>query len=281
MPSYTFRMRGFRRAPANSDSVDFPTVEAALSYACEVARELMGCRELLVEYWWLDVYDANDQSIFQIPLRIADAAFVHPSHKGLPRRLRRDKRELNLTNLLESVQVTVRESRALVARARGKPYIATDCGEETIRPVSAPALGSVVGLAINPCFTRGNMVPAEIIRPDTSSPVILLVEDELWIRFSLAEFLRKAEFTVIEAGSAHEALTVLKVRSDVALVVTDLNMPGALDGAGLIRLIRKSYPAVKVVVASAFQTSEPVEATVAKPYDLERILEVIKSVLSG
>jgi CheY-like chemotaxis protein len=125
------------------------------------------------------------------------------------------------------------------------------------------------------------MVPAEIIRPDASLPIILLVEDELLIRFSLAEFLRKAEFIVIEAATAHEALTVLKVRSDVALVLTDLNMPGALDGEGLIRQIRKSYPAVKVVVASAFKTAEPVEATVAKPYSLELVLEVIKSVLTS
>ncbi len=101
------------------------------------------------------------------------------------------------------------------------------------------------------------MVPAEIIRPVTSSPVILLVEDEILIRLSLAEFLRKAEFVVIEAGTAHEALTILRARSDVALVLTDLNMPGALDGAGLIRQIRRTSPAVKVVVASAFKTAEP------------------------
>jgi CheY-like chemotaxis protein len=123
------------------------------------------------------------------------------------------------------------------------------------------------------------MVPAAIIRPDTSWPVILLVEDELWIRFNLAEFLRKAEFIVIEAGTAHEALTVLKSRSDVALVLTDLKMPGALDGEGLIRQIRKSFPTVKVIVASAFQTAERVEATVVKPYSLQSVLEVIKSVI--
>ena len=84
-------MRGFRRAPEDSDSIDFSTVEAALSYACEVARELMGCRELLAEYWWLDVYDADDQPIFQIPLRIADAALVGSSHKGLPTGFRHDE----------------------------------------------------------------------------------------------------------------------------------------------------------------------------------------------
>jgi CheY-like chemotaxis protein len=264
MPSYTFKMKGLSRAVEDSDSIDFPTVESAFHYACEVARELMCCHKLPAEYWRLDVYDADHQPIFQIPLRTADAAFVRASQKGLHRELRRGKRELPLTkNLVESAHVTMRESRLLVAQARGRPYIATHFGQEPIRPVSDSAIGSVLGLAVSSCFSRGQMVPAEIVRPDTSSPVILLVEDELLIRFSLAEFLRKAEFIVIEAGTAHEALTVLKVRSDVALVLTDLNMPGALDGAGLIRQIRKSYPAVKVVVASAFKTAELVEATVA------------------
>jgi two-component system, response regulator PdtaR len=126
------------------------------------------------------------------------------------------------------------------------------------------------------------MVPAEIIRTQAAQPVILLVEDEFLIRMSVADFLRTAELTVIEAGSANEALMVLKARSDVALVLTDLRMPGAVDGAGLIREIRKSYPGVKlVVVASAFRNSEPVDATVRKPYSLEHVLEVIKSVLAG
>ena len=124
------------------------------------------------------------------------------------------------------------------------------------------------------------MVPAEIIQTQPAQPVILFVEDELLVRLSVADFLRDAGLTVIEAGTAHEALTVLKVRSDVALVLTDLRMPGAVDGAGLIRQIRKSHSSVKVVVASAFQSSEPVDATVRKPYSLEHLLEVIKSVLA-
>jgi len=124
------------------------------------------------------------------------------------------------------------------------------------------------------------MVPAEIIQTQPAQPVILFVEDELLVRLSVADFLRDAGLTVIEAGTAHEALRVLKVRSDVALVLTDLRMPGAVDGAGLIRQIRKSHSSVKVVVASAFQSSEPVDATVRKPYSLEHLLEVIKSVLA-
>ncbi len=121
------------------------------------------------------------------------------------------------------------------------------------------------------------MVPAEVVA--IRAPVLLMVEDEVLIRISVCDFLRNAGFTVIEAGSAREALAVLKVRDDIALVLTDIHMSGALEGVELIREIRKSYPAIKVITASAYRNTEPVEATVTKPYSLEGLLAVIKSVL--
>lgn len=122
------------------------------------------------------------------------------------------------------------------------------------------------------------MVPAEVVA--IRGPVLLVVEDEVLIRLSVCDFLRNAGFTVIEAGSAGEALAVLKVRSDIALVLTDIHMSGATEGVKLIREIRKSYPAIKVITASAYRTTEPVEATVTKPYSLEGLLAVIKAVLN-
>jgi two-component system, response regulator PdtaR len=64
------------------------------------------------------------------------------------------------------------------------------------------------------------MVPAEVVVRD---PVLLVVEDEVLIRISVSDFLRNAGFVVIEAGSAREALAVLKVRADIALVLTDID----------------------------------------------------------
>jgi CheY-like chemotaxis protein len=120
------------------------------------------------------------------------------------------------------------------------------------------------------------MVPAEHVIP---AHVLLVVEDEVLIRISVCDFLRNAGFTVVEAGSAREALAVLRACHDVALVVTDIHMSGAMEGADLIREIRKSYPAIKVITASAYRNTEPVEATVTKPYSLDRLLAVINSVL--
>ncbi len=121
------------------------------------------------------------------------------------------------------------------------------------------------------------MVPAEVVA--IRGPVLLVVEDEVLIRISVCDFLRNAGFTVIEAGSAREALAVLKVRNDIVLVLTDIHMSGAMEGVELIRQIRKSYPAIKVITASAYRNTEPVEATVTKPYSLEGLLAVIKAVL--
>lgn len=122
------------------------------------------------------------------------------------------------------------------------------------------------------------MVPAQVVA--LREPVLLVVEDEVLIRLSVSDFLRNEGFIVIEAGSAREALTVLKARSDISVVVTDIHMAGALEGLDLIREIRRSFPTVKIITASAYQIGEPVEATINKPYSLDRLLSVIKSLLS-
>jgi CheY-like chemotaxis protein len=121
------------------------------------------------------------------------------------------------------------------------------------------------------------MVPVEVVA--IREPVLLVVEDEVLIRLSVSDFLRNEGFTVIEAGSAREALTVLKARSDISVVVTDIRMSGALEGLDLIREIRTSFPVVKIVAASAYEISEPVEASITKPYSLDRLLSVIQSLL--
>jgi CheY-like chemotaxis protein len=121
------------------------------------------------------------------------------------------------------------------------------------------------------------MVPAEVVA--IRDPAILVVEDEVLIRISVSDFLRNEGFTVIEAGNAREALSVLRAHADVALVLTDINMSGAMEGLELIRKIRQSYPAIKVIAASAYQINEPVEGAVVKPYPLENLLTIINSVL--
>ena len=70
------------------------------------------------------------------------------------------------------------------------------------------------------------MVPQPRLRLRTA--LILVVEDEVLVRVLVAEELRLAGFSVIEAGRADEALTFIKADEQVDLVFSDIRMPGSL-----------------------------------------------------
>jgi CheY-like chemotaxis protein len=74
-------------------------------------------------------------------------------------------------------------------------------------------------------------------------PVILVVEDETLLRMLAGDILTEdAGYRVIEAVNADEALILLESRHDVRLVFTDVNMPGALNGFALARIVDMRFP---------------------------------------
>ena len=79
---------------------------------------------------------------------------------------------------------------------------------------------------------------------------ILVVEDEVLVRMMIADELRNAGYTVLEASSADEALEVLRHTPKVGLVFTDLRMPGSMDGAKFAGFVRSAYPVLKIVLTS-------------------------------
>jgi CheY-like chemotaxis protein len=79
--------------------------------------------------------------------------------------------------------------------------------------------------------------------------VILVVEDELLIRMNAVEMIEEA-FEVVEAGNADEAIVILEGRLDVAVVFTDIQMPGSMDGLKLAAVVRLRWPPIKIVATS-------------------------------
>ena len=85
---------------------------------------------------------------------------------------------------------------------------------------------------------------------------ILLVEDDADVRQVMKEMLTGSPFTILEAGSAAEALNVLrKAGAHISVLVTDVRMPGILDGLDLARMAQNSWPWIKVIVTTAFAES--------------------------
>jgi two-component system, response regulator PdtaR len=111
---------------------------------------------------------------------------------------------------------------------------------------------------------------------------VLVVEDEVLERMAIADHLRQASYEVVEAGNAREALEILRHNSDVKLIVSDIGMPGSIDGLGLARLAKSEYPDIKVVLASGHLASiDWVEhdGYFRKPYDARDVIKHIKTLI--
>jgi two-component system, response regulator PdtaR len=93
--------------------------------------------------------------------------------------------------------------------------------------------------------------------PILNQPVVLLVEDEPLVRTLQVDILRESEFWVLEAEDADEAFEILKRRPDVKVVLTDVDMPGSLDGFEFARLVAQGWPEVGVLVISGKTAPSP------------------------
>ena len=109
--------------------------------------------------------------------------------------------------------------------------------------------------------------------------LILVVDDEVLIRYVMCEELRHAGYGVIEASSADEALTLLCAGLPADLLISDVQMPGVLDGVDLARAARVVRPELVIALSSAHFTPGDgelrgvVDDFLPKPYLPRRLVE--------
>jgi DNA-binding NtrC family response regulator len=81
--------------------------------------------------------------------------------------------------------------------------------------------------------------------------VILLVEDEGPVREVVFEILTAEGWVVHQAEHADAALAILEIRcSEIHVLLTDVNMPGSMDGVALAHHVHRHWPAIGLVIAS-------------------------------
>lgn len=127
--------------------------------------------------------------------------------------------------------------------------------------------------------------------PDLANPaaVILLVDDEVLVRTSIAEYLRHCGYRVIEAVNAAEAVTVLEdsdLRVDIALSAVE--MREGMDGFGIAQWVRERRPDVEVILAGTPARAAASAAdlcdrgpTLARPYDPQLVHDRIRRALAA
>jgi len=117
---------------------------------------------------------------------------------------------------------------------------------------------------------------------------ILLVEDEAPVRTFAARALRNKGYTVLEAATGEAALEMLADAPPLALLITDMVMPG-VDGATLARAAQDQRPDLRVIIISGYSEDSargdilerPHIHFLPKPFSLKLLAETVKSVLSS
>jgi DNA-binding NtrC family response regulator len=95
--------------------------------------------------------------------------------------------------------------------------------------------------------------------------------------------LEELGYTVRTADSAARALDVLKSDDKIALVLTDVVMPGPMDGMGLAQHLSKEHGSIKVLLTTGYSqaASDPRTpfAVLRKPYQLATMARAIRNAL--
>ena len=121
----------------------------------------------------------------------------------------------------------------------------------------------------------------DIVGDTKSRPVVLVVEDDTLLRMHAAEMIEEAGFKVLEAPNADEAIKLLETRLDIAVMFTDIDMPGSMNGLKLAHALANRWPPIRIVATSGhFQMRDgdlPAGGLfIAKPYLSHHIISTLR-----
>jgi len=123
-------------------------------------------------------------------------------------------------------------------------------------------------------------------RAKKPAPLVLIVDDESLVRWSVSEALRDNGFDVREAADAESAIRLFST-SACDVVLLDLHLPDAQDFR-VLSFIRGKAPALPVIVMTAFATRDVVSdaaklgaLVIAKPFDLDDLTRTVERALDG
>lgn len=112
----------------------------------------------------------------------------------------------------------------------------------------------------------------------------LIVDDEPAIRTYLRDVLQRGQIQSIEAESPAKALQLLKeLGTQINLIITDIQMPGDMDGVDLAYSVRNAAPRLPVILISAYADNKEIPPSfpfLQKPFDSKAILEAVSRAIA-
>jgi CheY-like chemotaxis protein len=116
-------------------------------------------------------------------------------------------------------------------------------------------------------------------------PVVLVIEDEFFLRLNIVSCLQEAGYTVVEAATGEEAIALCHSGASIDVVFTDVNLGGYASGWDVAECFRTARPGLPVVYTSgrSLDAGRCVagSAFVAKPYRESDILKACRRLTEG
>jgi len=121
----------------------------------------------------------------------------------------------------------------------------------------------------------------------TVNTVVLVVEDEPPIRMVIADVLSDLGYTVLEAGDGRSGLKIIEAGTHVDLLITDVGLPGGMNGRQLADAARERRPNLNVLFVTGYAENSPVGSGFAaqgmqvmtKPFSLEALAARIQGII--
>lgn len=91
--------------------------------------------------------------------------------------------------------------------------------------------------------------PSKTLR-STVVEAVLVVESDIRVRMTVADYLRERGYKVIEALNVGEALQILRSGTKVDALISEVELDGGTDGFALARVARREFPGLDIILAS-------------------------------
>jgi two-component system, response regulator PdtaR len=111
---------------------------------------------------------------------------------------------------------------------------------------------------------------------------VLIVEDDPLQRMMAGDLAEESGLTPVFAGDADQAIVILESRADISLVMTDVEMPGSMNGIKLVQVIRRRWPPIELLVVSGNVLRETVDLPersrfINKPYPPDQLIRTLRT----
>ena len=159
-------------------------------------------------------------------------------------------------------------------QAGGTVKIASTLGQGTTVTIYLPR---TTGVVVDP-------MPSEVSNAPVRTGTVLLVEDNPDVASASANLLEQLGYSVRWVPNAEAALEEIE-RNGIDLVVSDIVMPGRMDGLGLARAIKKKRPDLPILLATGY--SAAAQSVLAdfpilrKPYQMHELSRALAEILPG